>query len=291
MENKIELKCNVCRKPFLKRLAVLKAQNKAKPQVSFYCSTECQRNRSSSIKYELSCLECGKEIKVNSLSEFKRKKFCNNSCSAAYSNIRRLPKQETRICKRCNNQFLIDKSYPRQECETCDRISSREVLNGLHCQTCKDPLGGRQKKFCSKRCAQDSFDYSALGKIGGKKSAEKLHRRSKNEIYMADLCISEYKNVITNKPCFNGWDADIILPDLKIAILWNGIWHYRKITFKHNLHAVQSRDALKISEIKKCGYIPYVIEDRGKENKKFVLEQFEKFKELVKENKLSESNI
>ena len=47
----------------------------------------------------------------------------------------------------------------------------------------------------------------------------------------------------------------------------------------------------KIIEIKKCGYTPYVIEDRGKENKNFVLEQFEKFKKLLKENKLSESNI
>ena len=31
---------------------------------------------------------------------------------------------------------------------------------------------------------------------------------------------------------FNGWDADIILTDLKIAILWNGKWHYEKLTKK-----------------------------------------------------------
>ena len=29
---------------------------------------------------------------------------------------------------------------------------------------------------------------------------------------------------------FNGWDADIILPDYKIAILYNGKWHYEEIS-------------------------------------------------------------
>jgi len=291
MEKMIELKCSVCSKGYLRRFAEFKIQNKIKPQVYFFCSKECQKNRIVMLKTYKECKHCGKEITGNVVSEIKRKKFCNASCAASYNNAHKPPKQELIICIRCNNEYLIDKSYDRKKCKKCIRITSREVLNGLHCQTCKDPLGGNQKKFCSKRCAHQSFDYSRLGKVGGKRSAEKLHRRSKNEIYMADLCAGEYKNIITNKPYFNGWDADIILPDLKIAILWNGIWHYRKITFKHNLQAVQSRDAVKIIEIKKCGYTPYVIEDRGKENKKFVLEQFEKFKKLLKENKLSESNI
>lgn len=37
---------------------------------------------------------------------------------------------------------------------------------------------------------------------------------------------------------FNGWDADIIIEDLKIAILWNGKWHYEKITEKHSVSQV-----------------------------------------------------
>ena len=34
---------------------------------------------------------------------------------------------------------------------------------------------------------------------------------------------------------FNGWDADVILPDLKIAIMWNGIWHYKQVRKNHNV--------------------------------------------------------
>lgn len=38
----------------------------------------------------------------------------------------------------------------------------------------------------------------------------------------------EFENILTNEPIFDGWDCDIILPDFKIAITLNGIWHYKK---------------------------------------------------------------
>ena len=44
------------------------------------------------------------------------------------------------------------------------------------------------------------------------------------------LCEQEFKDVLHNEPIFNNWDADIILKEYKIAVLWNGIWHYKKIT-------------------------------------------------------------
>ena len=61
--------------------------------------------------------------------------------------------------------------------------------------------------------------------------------------------------------------------------MWNGNWHYKKITEKHSVSQVQNRDALKIKEIESCGYIPYVIKDTGKYNKSFVEEQFKLFLE------------
>ena len=76
---------------------------------------------------------------------------------------------------------------------------------------------------------------------------------------------------------FNGWDADVILPDLKIAIRWNGIWHYKKVRKNHNLELVKNRDRIKEKMIIRNGYIPYIIKDMGRYNTKFVDEQFEKF--------------
>ena len=74
---------------------------------------------------------------------------------------------------------------------------------------------------------------------------------------------------------FNGWDADIIIPEYRLAILWNGPWHYRKITAEHSLEQVQNRDRLKIAEITAHGFIPYIIKDLSKANKNKVLTEFD----------------
>ena len=108
----------------------------------------------------------------------------------------------------------------------------------------------------------------------------KFVKRSKNEIYFANLCSLHYR-ILTNVKMFEGWDADIILPDQKIAVMWNGIWHYKKVTRSHNLEAVQCRDALKILAIRKCNYLPYIIVDMGGYSPKFVREQFHTFKSIV----------
>ena len=127
------------------------------------------------------------------------------------------------------------------------------------------------------------FCLSCVGKLGGRKggkaSAAKQAetRRSKNEIYFAELCKEKFENVETNKPIFNGWDADVILPDQKVAILWNGKWHYQKITAKHSVKQVQNRDKIKQKEIEKAGYKLYVVKDLGKYNKSFVEKEFKKF--------------
>ncbi len=104
-----------------------------------------------------------------------------------------------------------------------------------------------------------------------------LSNRSKNEIYFAELCKAKFKNILTNKKMFNGWDADVIILDLKIAILWNGKWHYEKIMESHSLEQVQNRDRIKLKEIKRKDFIPYVIKDMGGFDKKFVEQEFQKF--------------
>ena len=116
--------------------------------------------------------------------------------------------------------------------------------------------------------------------MAGCRSAEiqTQNRRSKNEIYFAELCKKHFSNVKENARIFDGWDADIVLEDLKIAVLWNGNWHFKKITRKHSVLQVQTRDRIKLKKIRAAGYQPYVIEDRGAFNPKFVEEQFELFK-------------
>ena len=96
-------------------------------------------------------------------------------------------------------------------------------------------------------------------------------------MYFAELCQKHFKDVKCNEPVFNGWDADVIIEDLKVAVLWNGNWHYQQIQKNISLKQIQARDKIKTHQIINCGYLPYVIEDRGKYNTKFVEEQFQKF--------------
>ena len=62
----------------------------------------------------------------------------------------------------------------------------------------------------------------------------------------------------------------------------------KKITQKHSVLQVQTRDKIKISEIKKQGYEPYVIKDMGSYDPQFVIDEFEKFKAYVNKLDLNE---
>lgn len=70
-------------------------------------------------------------------------------------------------------------------------------------------------------------------------------------------------------------------------MLWNGKWHYEKITKNHSVKQVQNRDKIKIEEIKKAGYIPYIIKDNGKYNTNKVENEFN----LLLENVLSRDSL
>lgn len=176
------------------------------------------------------------------LSKETKKKISNSRSGVA---TRILPRVD-KICPVCNSKFNVS--------------ASRKMIKG-----------------CSKECSKE---LQLIGcRKGGQSSAAKQSetRRSKNEKYFSELCKEYFKSVKTNEPIFNGWDADVIIEDLKIAVLWNGKWHYEKITKKHSVKQVQNRDRIKIKEIDNCGYVPYVIKDMGRYDRLFVEKKFKEF--------------
>jgi hypothetical protein len=158
-------------------------------------------------------------------------------------------------------------------------------LKPVICESCKiqfQPKRGHQK-LCSILCQRkyeqtDVYRKNGIknGEKGGKISATRQSRRSKNEVYFSELCASRFE-ITTNEPFFDGWDADVIIHSEKVAILWNGQWHYKQISKTQSLNQVQARDKVKTAIIEKYGYVPYVIKDMGKYNKKFVEQEFETF--------------
>ena len=167
-------------------------------------------------------------------------------------------------------------------------FTHEDYKNGenLICTKCGKQYYRKRSKVLNSKFCSNSCKMSYMVKINpdfyiecGKKSvqSQKNIKRSKNEIYFNELCNQYFEFVKNNEPIFNGWDADIILPVLKIAVLWNGKWHYEKITKNHSVKQVKNRDIIKEKEIIKCGYTPYIIKDLGKYNKNFVEQEFDKF--------------
>lgn len=216
------------------------------------------------------CERCGKEHDAS----FASGRFCSRSCS---NGARHTEESRAKISQKLKGRtFKVDGIAPNRRpraviqpvCIVCNEAFTLEVV---------DSVAGREnaRKTCSPECAHD------FKSIQGRNSAaaQAATRRSKNEIAFANLCERHFSNVETNTQMFNGWDADVVLKDQKIAILWNGKWHYEKITKTHSVKQVQNRDRIKIKEIKKAGFTPYIIKDLGAHNNGFVEEQFG---ELVK---------
>lgn len=138
------------------------------------------------------------------------------------------------------------------------------------------------RRLLEKQKAAEGY-YKKLGHIGGCASAAVQVKRSKNEVMFAELCENtfEFEDVRCNEPIFEGWDSDVILLTMKIAIAWNGIWHYKQVRKDHDLDATRRRDAHKKKIIQKMGFTYYIIKDMGGFSKKLVETEFRKLCDFI----------
>lgn len=212
----------------------------------------------------LKCEKCGDEYRINVTDHIYLKgdysKHCSYKCSNSRNHSDEVKLKISVSLKKKLPKPKKEIKYVIRKCKNCD----------INFQTKETSA----QKFCSYKCA---------GSFGGKNS--KQGKRSKNEILLFEYCKKEYNNVLSNENLFNGWDADIIINDFKIAILWNGVWHYKKVTKNHSLKQVKNRDLIKIKEIKKMGYEPYIIKDMGKHDPEFVKKEFDILKKYILDKK------
>ena len=226
-------------------------------------------------RFTLTCTKCSKVIqRVASDLPKSGSVFCSPSCSAKYNNRNReVPVKKIFKCA-CGVEVPVKFSEPTC-CKKC-LVKNRTRPNVSICIKCKESFlstsrPGR-RKYCDK-CL--NILRSDNGREQGKK--QNTNRRSKNEILFAELCKSVFECVLENPKIFNGWDADVVIEDLKVAILWNGKWHYEKLRKNHHIKMVQNRDSIKQREIEKTGYTCYIIKDEGRHNEEFVKNEFNKF--------------
>lgn len=234
-----------------------------------------EKGESKYKKIKKECLECRNEFETKE-EHPKETKCCSRKCSNKYFKRNHTEETKEKISKSLTKNVKIEKESKRKKgiLKKCRNCGNEYYVSFSMIE---------KSKYCSLSCSTTYRNkYENLSRNAGLKSSISQNKRSKNEIYFADLCIKYFKDVKTNEPIFNGWDADIIIEDLKLAVMWNGKWHYEKITKKHSLKQVQNRDKIKIKEIINCGYEPYIIKDMGKYNPKFVEYKFEKLLEKIK---------
>lgn len=197
-----------------------------------------------------------------------------------------------RFCSRmcANSRERTEDIKKRVSHKLTGRVTGKAYVGYKVCEECHATFAVNSKtknnRFCSPACANVS--RTKKGRINGLKSAATVVKRSKNEIMFASLCEEYFLTVRTNLPVFNGWDADVIIEDVKVAVLWNGVWHHKKIKHNHSVCQVQNRDKIKVAEIVRAGYIPYTINDYGSHNELFVRQEFEKFKAWIGELAITE---
>lgn len=71
-------------------------------------------------KNKIKCLYCEEVIPLGNLSfiEYKKRKFCNNSCAAAYNNQLNDKKyKEIKYCKNCGSEIKKSNKYCSQKCQ------------------------------------------------------------------------------------------------------------------------------------------------------------------------------
>lgn len=198
-------------------------------------------------------------------------------CKKVYENVYGSGRFCSRAC--ANSRVRTDEIKSKISESLMGHVSTTGHTYKKNCVICQTEftVPGRKKNRVSCSDACSAIRKIQVMSMRGRNSAASQQRRSKNETEFAELCKSKFSNVLVNNAVFDGWDADVILPDYKIAILWNGPWHYRKITEKHSLEQVQNRDRLKLKAIERYGYKSYIIKDMGSHNPTFVASEFEKF--------------
>lgn len=240
--------------PLVCKSLSLKRSEKAKKEHSDGHNTKIKTNRIEREKREYIpklCKKCNKEIEFR----FRKNLYCSRSCANSRVNTEETNTKRKSSLKsyykkigRCQKFYTITCSFCGCRFERNKKPNSK---SGIYC--CKsDSCKAKLLKQTSAKGASK----------GGKASAAKRVKRSKQEIELYNMLSKHFKNIGNNVPIANGWDADILLYDYKIAILWNGPWHYREMGFgNHSLNQVVNRDCIKIQEFETIGWKCLIYQD------------------------------
>lgn len=182
-----------------------------------YHENRCSKNPNSiTTWYTKKCPQCSKEFKTTSANI----KFCSKNCSMHFSG---------------NKSRIHSELYKKKVSDSLKKYFgtyNKPVIKKF-CKACGEKLGKRNKSGYCRKCISKFRVYSSETRkklsLAGRRAASHIVKRSKNEIAFCEEIEKIFADTIHNIPMFNGWDADVIIPSKKVAILWNGNFHYKDI--------------------------------------------------------------
>lgn len=208
------------------------------------------------------CKGCDKDFATYSVET----KFCSQTCAGTFNNKTRSasgwkPSKEQR---EKTSKSLTGRSYikdlDREKGECFHPVSRAPFTPITQCHICHKWFivrNGVRLKTCSPECQHE------LRSQKGRENPGLGTFRSKDEIKLFELCKEKFQDSEPNVKLVDNWDADISIPSLKIAIFWNGPWHYKDMKMKsHSLEQVQNRDRIKTKLFQEHGWKVIVFEDR-----------------------------
>lgn len=221
------------------------------------------------------CKECNKPICI---SLRLVNKFCSSSCAGRYNGKKRHQSDETKkkISNRLSGRTLTLEVKQRISMGCIGR-HKKAVLVTWVCPVCNKELklhsyDAKHRKYCSGTCRNKINNLKQCG------------NRSKAEIKLGGILKSTFPSltILTNdRTCLGGLELDFYIPELKVAIEWNGIYHCKPIHGNDKLNRVIERDLTKKRMCDTLGIHLIIIEDKTSHNK-FIDQQINLIIEKVK---------
>jgi len=284
------VKCETCGIDFYKIASEIKRRKR------HFCSRECSKNRHKdllTISKEVKCRYCEK-LFLKRISKITKSEnhFCNLQCFGKYNNT-----QIKVNCTLCDKEFFVIKSRYKKitkhcfcsvECSSKHHTKKVEV----NCLICDkkflkpfDRIAKRPRHCCSPECAIELV--KSQKNWGG--------RRSKLEIYVEEKLKKEFNlNFLFNKTTI-GYELDIHIPEIDLAIEINGITHYEPIygeeIFRRRLYIDEqkikeclSRNIkLEILKVSRDKNYPHILEKRYQEIKSIIQQRLDYIKTIKEE--------
>lgn len=298
-DSKIPLRCDVCQCDFDRVQKLVKSALKLKSQTKHFCSKKCANLFQKKELVNLNCAYCKKNFTTSQGDFNKRSKdsklslfYCSKLCANknnTYRSQEQKNKTSNTLKKRWEEKLknAFKKKYG-EELKNTDRVvfyKGRYRISHVKntCVICsKEFFHCRKLQTCSGQCLSEASKRS--GKKGGSTTASspfQKRNRSSNEKMFFQKILAIYPDAISNKRIFDGYDADIIIPSKKIAIHWNGVWHYQSVVGEELLHRVQAKDKLRYEAVERHGFTNYVVQDLGAMNESKVEQEYLKFIEFM----------